>query len=107
MTSIIHKYFKISNIIYPPYDYYSDNYNNYINLNGCYHWKGGDICWYKNGEYHREDGPAFIGVNGRKEWYLNDKLHREDGPAIIDPNGYEGWYLNGKNNSIKRNRRNS
>ena len=40
---------------------------------------------YKNkqGELHREDGPAVIYADGKKVWYINGKLHREDGPALI------------------------
>jgi len=46
--------------------------------------KGGYI-YYKNGVYHREDGPAMkITINDYTfyKWYLKGKLHREDGPAI-------------------------
>ena len=50
----------------------------------------------KDGKRHREDGPAIIYSNGRKEWYINGKLHREDGPAIIYSNGRKDWYINGK-----------
>ena len=81
--------------------------------------KCGDIAYYLNGEYHREDGPAIEYANGTKEWflngkqnrtngpavefadggkkwYLNDKYHREDGPAVELASGYKAWYLNGK-----------
>jgi hypothetical protein len=47
--------------------------------------------WYKNGQLHREDGPAreeFYNVPGdesrridERRWYNNGQLHREDGPA--------------------------
>src|SRR6056297_3351471 len=51
--------------------------------------------YYLNGEYHREDGPAYQGwyENGQKqyeEYCLNGKRHREDGPA------YQKWYENGQ-----------
>jgi antitoxin component YwqK of YwqJK toxin-antitoxin module len=59
----------------------------------------------KDGEFHREDGPAEIWYceNGNilsEKYFLNNKLHREDGPALIGyfENGnleYEGYYLNG------------
>jgi hypothetical protein len=53
--------------------------------------------WYnKNGELHRENGPAIDWVNGNKEWWVNGKQHREDGPAIERTNGHKEWYLNGK-----------
>ena len=41
----------------------------------------GDKEWFKNGERHRENGPAIEWKNGDKFWYKNNKLHREDGPA--------------------------
>jgi hypothetical protein len=38
--------------------------------------ESGDICWYKNGLLHREDGPAIDwpsgpGVGWSKRWFLN------------------------------------
>ena len=50
----------------------------------------------KDGQLHREDGPAIENVYGTKEWYINGKLHREDGPAIEWKNGAKAWHLNGK-----------
>ncbi len=32
----------------------------------------GDFYWFKNGKWHREDGPAKIWSNGYKFWYLDD-----------------------------------
>ena len=37
--------------------------------------------WYRNGQRHREDGPAYEGSDGTREWWLNGQRHREDGPA--------------------------
>jgi hypothetical protein len=54
------------------------------------------ICYYLNGKYHREDGPAIEYVNGNKFWYKNGKQHREDGPAVEYTNGTKYWYKNGK-----------
>jgi len=34
-------------------------------------------------------------ADGYKYWYRNGELHREDGPAIEYANGYKYWYLNG------------
>jgi antitoxin component YwqK of YwqJK toxin-antitoxin module len=60
----------------------------------------------KDGEFHREDGPAYIRYNENgnikyKSYFSNNKLHREDGPASIQyyENGNiqcEYYYLNGK-----------
>ena len=52
--------------------------------------------WFSNGKRHREDGPAIEDWWGNKSWYLNGKLHREDGPAIEDSNAYKAWWLNGE-----------
>ena len=53
-------------------------------------------CWWSNDDQpHREDGPAYIGVNGDKEWWINGNIHREDGPAVIFSNGQSGYYVNG------------
>jgi len=54
----------------------------------------GNKEWYRNGEWHREDGPAIEYANGDKYWYRNGQYHREDGPAIEWANGTKFWYLN-------------
>ena len=72
-------------------------------------YRHGNRYWLnKEGELHREDGPAFEGADGYKAWWLNNKRHREDGPAIESVNGNKWWYLNDKrlteaefNNRIK------
>jgi hypothetical protein len=53
-------------------------------------------CWYLNGQYHREDGPAIEFASGNKWWYLNGNLHRTDGPAFEMADGSKSWYLNGE-----------
>ena len=59
-------------------------------------WLDGHKVWYKHGDRHREDGPAIEHHNGDKLWYLNGKCHREDGPACERANGDKLWYLNGE-----------
>jgi antitoxin component YwqK of YwqJK toxin-antitoxin module len=59
--------------------------------------------WYKDGLYHRLDGPAWISYydNGNKDyesWYKDGSYHRLDGPALISYNQdgskyYETWDL--------------
>ena len=56
----------------------------------------------ENNHWHREDGPAVIYPDGRKEWWINGKYHREDGPAIVDPNGTKIWCLNGQDYSFDK-----
>jgi len=73
-------------------------------LNGKWHredgpaieFADGNRYWYLNGQLHREDGPACEYANGSREWWLNGKCHREDGPAIEYTNGSRQWYLNGE-----------
>ena len=56
----------------------------------------GDKWWYKNGNLHREDGPAIEDKNGDKEWWINGNRHREDGPAIECSDGEKHWFKDGK-----------
>ena len=55
----------------------------------------GTRCWYLNGKFHREDGPAIEYSNGTLCWWLNGDRHREDGPACEYADGSSSWYLNG------------
>jgi hypothetical protein len=50
----------------------------------------------EQGQLHREDGPAIIFSNGRKQWWINGKLHRVDGPAIEWSDGSKSWFLKGE-----------
>jgi hypothetical protein len=67
---------------------------------GIAEWADGRKEWILNGKLHREDGPAWEGVNGTKEWYINGKLHREDGPACEGADGAKQWWLNGKRHRV-------
>ena len=40
--------------------------------NGLFEYHGNRF-WYKDGELHREDGPAIEGADGIKAWYLDGK----------------------------------
>lgn len=60
----------------------------------------GVISYARNGQYHREDGPARIHLNGEMEWYIDGERHREDGPAYISGNGIEIWYSHGKRHKL-------
>lgn len=52
--------------------------------------------WYRNGQLHRDDGPAIEAADGTKEWYRNGQLHRDDGPAVEQADGTKKWYRNGQ-----------
>ena len=59
-----------------------------------------DKYWYKEGKYHREDGPAIEYSSGGKEWYKEGFHHREDGPAVELADGTKYWYKEGKRHRI-------
>ena len=73
-----------------------------MSLNGKEVAFNGDIRYYnKNGQYHREDGPAIEWSDGRyTAWILNGKNHRVDGPARIkvylDGTVDQAWFYHGK-----------
>jgi hypothetical protein len=66
------------------------------NYTGIAESSNGNKWWFKEGKYHREDGPAVEYPNGTKCWYKNGKLHREDGPAYDSPTGYKESWIEGK-----------
>ena len=63
--------------------------------NGRYVDKDKNAFWYKDGLFHREDGPAIEWADGSKAWYLNGQKHRIDGPAVEWADGHKQWFLNG------------
>ena len=67
--------------------------------NGMIRDRYGNECWYKDGQLHREVGPAYISKDCQA-WYREGKYHREDGPAVIDINGFKAWYFNGKRHRV-------
>ncbi len=58
-------------------------------------------AWFKNGQYHREDGPAIEHSNGKREWYLHGIRHRETGPAVVIPYSDSIGFFNKLCNSIR------
>lgn len=62
------------------------------------HVLAGDIQVYiKDGQKHRENGPAEINTRtGYKSWFKNGRRHRIGGPAVIDADGSEEYWENGK-----------
>ncbi len=44
-----------------------------IDYTGIVEWEDGQVWWFKNGKWHREDGPAKIWLNRIKSWYLDGK----------------------------------
>ena len=58
-------------------------------------WAHGETNFFKDGELHREDGPAQIFQNGTERWWLFSRLHRLDGPAVVRTTGRHDFYLHG------------
>ena len=58
--------------------------------------------WHYNGKMHRDgDLPAWIGGSTKHntsfvKWFKNGNLHREGGPAELASGGYFAWYKDGK-----------
>lgn len=83
---------------------FEDGTKKWRNKDGQYHrqdgpaieWSGGSKEWWKDGLRHRENGPAVERSNGIKSWYINGLRHREDGPAIEYADGSKWWYIDGK-----------
>ena len=57
---------------------------------------GAGRSWWRNGELHREDGPAAEWADGTRHWWVNGRLHREDGPAVEYAEGSREWWVDGK-----------
>lgn len=54
----------------------------------------GTIEWVKDRVLHRTNGPARIWHDGCEEWCVKGDYHREDGPAYVDPTEEtESWYI--------------
>ena len=75
------------------------------NYTGIAEYTNGTKVWLKEGNLHREDGPAIEYEDGYKAWWIEGSLRREDGPAVEYSNGIKLWYLEGKyyNNKIPSN----
>jgi hypothetical protein len=58
-------------------------------------WASGSKTWWKNGKRHRDDGPAIENADGTKEWWKDGKWHRDNGPAVERADGSKAWYKNG------------
>lgn len=44
----------------------------------CTVYVGGNEYWYKNEDFHREDGPAIIYRDGDKRWYFDGMSYTEE-----------------------------
>lgn len=66
------------------------------NFTGQVKFKTGDVLFFKNGKYHKEDGPAFFSKYRDKHWFKEGKRHRLDGPAIEWNHGKKEWYIEGR-----------
>jgi len=65
-------------------------------ITGILTWSTGTRRWYRDGKYHRDDGPAVENANGDLEWIIDGVRHREGGPAMTTTSGQESWWANGK-----------
>jgi hypothetical protein len=58
--------------------------------------EAGSQEWWKDGNLHREDGPAVVGWGGGEMWYHKGMIHRLNGPAVFYRDGTHEWWLNDK-----------
>ena len=56
----------------------------------------GTVRYFKDAQFHRDDGPTVIWRDGSEYWYQNGYLHRDGGPAVIFSRGDRMWYRNGQ-----------
>ena len=47
------------------------------NFTGIVEFSSGTKCWFKDGKFHREDGPAIEYPNGVSYFYFEDKGYNE------------------------------
>jgi hypothetical protein len=87
----------MSDEVYQAYNksiYYEDKKQTSL-CNGSYKEHMGTFH-YKDGIFHRVDGPAIEYSGGEKEWWLYGERHRVDGPAIEYSSGKKEWWLYGE-----------
>ena len=60
-----------------------------------YEYDGACRYYNRQGQLHRENGPAVVLLFGTKIWYYNGKCHRVDGPAVECADGAKEWFING------------
>ncbi|WP_433673909.1 hypothetical protein [Microbacterium gorillae] len=51
--------------------------------------------YLRGGHPHREDGPAYEGLDGTQEWRVDGELHRDGAPAVIHDDGSEEFWEHG------------
>ena len=69
--------------------------NNLHRTDGPASYRPGSKFWNINGKYYRTDGPCSLFSDGSKLWKVNDKYHRTDGPAYVNGFGEHIWYIDG------------
>jgi hypothetical protein len=58
---------------------------------------GSTLFFLKDGELHREDGPAVQNTtSGYQAWCVNGLRYREDGPAVERADGTQEWWFHGE-----------
>lgn len=58
------------------------------------------LIYYRHGEKHRIDGPAFGWMGSEYEWIQYNKHHRLDGPAKISK-WYSTYFIRGQHYNEK------
>jgi len=64
--------------------------------NGRHIMAGNVQVYIKDGQKHRENGPAEIRPDGYKAWFVDGLRHRENGPAVVYPDNTMEYWEKGK-----------
>lgn len=64
--------------------------------NGTHTLADGTKLYTKNGDKHRDKGPAEIRPNGYKAYFTQGVLNRNNGPAVVHPDGTQEFWRKGK-----------
>ena len=63
---------------------------------GRYELSKGTKIYIKNGDKHRDNGPAEIRTDGYQAWFKNGLKHRDGNkPAVINADGSEEFWVKG------------
>jgi len=58
-------------------------------------YNGNQHFYDEKGNYHNDEGPAFVGHDGGQEYYKHGKYHNDKGPAVVSPDGTVRYYIDG------------
>ena len=64
--------------------------------NGKHQVSGKVTIYIRDGQKHRNPGPAEVHRDGYKAWFWQGQRHRKNGPAVVYVDGTEEYWEHGK-----------